>query len=319
ARIMSQAIREYEPGVVFVNDLKLLGTAPVVEAQKYAPTVMIVHDLHSLSFVLKKEAGPKGAIKNLYRHFSYMLADFQLDYGLFVSNVIRQRLDPSIPYAHSRVVGVGINPPYGLIDQVKSQAKAMPTETKTLLYLGRVEPEKGVHTSIEALGQLRRANPGLEVRLQIAGICRNEEYMRRLKALCSEQGLEPFVEFLGTVDEEEKYRLMTRADVFLFPSTWLEGHGQTYLEAMACGTPCIACAAGGAAEVLVDEENCLLFEGGDADSMAHALHRLLADPALYEHLARVGEALVKERFLSERFAERCEAALAESIQLYSQR
>ena len=112
------------------------------------------------------------------------------------------------------------------------------------LFLGRMNPDKGVHTAIEVA---RAAG----VELKIAAKCRE----RAEKAYFSEV-IEPMlghgVEYLGEVGNDEKLGLLARAACLLNPIAWPEPFGMVMLEALACGTPVVATHAGAAPEIVDD-------------------------------------------------------------------
>jgi glycosyltransferase involved in cell wall biosynthesis len=152
-----------------------------------------------------------------------------------------------------------------------------------LLYVGRVDPRKGVET---AVGCLRHLPP--EAHLTIAGGWEGEEE-GRLRDLAAATGLQGRVTFAGQRTREELMADYAAADAVVFPVVWNEPWGLVPLEAMARGRPVIATGRGGSAEYLRDGENCLLFEAGDAEALAAAVGRLAADPGLRAHLRTTGE------------------------------
>ena len=88
-------------------------------------------------------------------------------------------------------------------------------------------------------------------------------------------------------------------DVFVLPS-YSEGVSLALLEAMAAGLPVIASRVGGLPEVVTDGENGLLVPPRDADALAAALTRLLADPSLARQLGENARGYVREHFSLER-------------------
>jgi glycosyltransferase involved in cell wall biosynthesis len=150
-----------------------------------------------------------------------------------------------------------------------------------LLYLGRMDPRKGVHLAVEALAEL----PGAELSLQGGG---DEGYVEDLRRRARDLGVSDRVRFLS----EPRDRLpavYADADAVLFPVQWDEPWGLVPLEAMAVGRPVVATGTGGSGEYLRDGENCLLFEPRDsAAALAAALRRLEGDPRLRARLRENG-------------------------------
>lgn len=152
-----------------------------------------------------------------------------------------------------------------------------------LLYVGRLDPRKGIDTLVRAVALLP---PAATLEVQGTGDPAEEA---RLQALVAELGLGDRVRVERVLRAElpDRYRA---ADVCVFPSEWEEPFGLVPIEAMACGTPVVATGTGGSAEFLVDGANCLRYPAGDAAALAAAVTRLAADEALRAELARGGAA-----------------------------
>ena len=146
-----------------------------------------------------------------------------------------------------------------------------------LAYLGRFDARKGTETLVRALPLLPKAS------LVMYGRDGDEE-RQRLVTLAESLGVADRLSFgpFGKVGEACR-----RADCVIFPSEWPEPFGLIPLESMECDTPVVATGTGGSGEFLVDGENCLLMAPGDPASLAAAVERLAADPALRDRL-RVG-------------------------------
>ncbi len=143
-----------------------------------------------------------------------------------------------------------------------------------LLYVGRLDPRKGVDTAVEALAHLPD-----EARLELIGgwDTREED---RLGALAGSLGVRDRVQFAGHLNRSEIAVGYERADAVVFPVRWEEPWGLVPLEAMGKGRPVVATGRGGSGEYLRDGENCLLFEAGDAGALAGAIGRLASEPDL---------------------------------------
>lgn len=151
-----------------------------------------------------------------------------------------------------------------------------------LLYVGRLDERKGVHTAIEALPRLPD-----EARLRVAGGWDAREEAR-LRELAARLGVAERVEFHGQVDRDTLHEAYGWCDAVAFPVIWQEPWGLVPLEAMARGRPVAATGRGGSAEYLRDGENCVLFDPGDASALAAALQRLADHPELRSRLRATG-------------------------------
>jgi glycosyltransferase involved in cell wall biosynthesis len=144
----------------------------------------------------------------------------------------------------------------------------------TLAFAGRLTAQKSLGVALDALAQVDG------VALLIAG---DGDERQPLQARASELGLSARVRFLGPLARERVVELFRAADASLLSSSW-ENFPHTVVEALAAGTPVIATAAGGVAEVVHDEVNGLLVPIGDTNALAAALRRFAADRELRDRL-----------------------------------
>jgi len=180
-----------------------------------------------------------------------------------------------------------------------------------LLFVGNLVANKGFETVLEAFTRLAGEHPGST--LAIAGSA-EEAVIGRLREQVVRTGLEGRVEVLGFVEHGRLPELYRSADVFAAPSRYEGGLGLVYLEAMACGLPVIARAAGGAAEAIEHGETGLLLERGDVEETSAAIGMLLADPALRERMGAAGRERVLAHFTPAAYAERVLAAYERAIE-----
>lgn len=135
----------------------------------------------------------------------------------------------------------------------------------TIVFVGRLEPQKNLRQLVEVFARVRDRHPGAE--LLLAGEGSEERPLRELAG--------PGVRLLGEL--RDVTGLFQAADVFVLPS-WREGLSNALLEAMACGLPVVVTAVGGATEVVDQGRSGLLVDPGDATELQAALETLVADP-----------------------------------------
>jgi glycosyltransferase involved in cell wall biosynthesis len=162
-----------------------------------------------------------------------------------------------------------------------------------VLFLGRMEPAKGIFDLLEALAALRPAVP--DVRLVCAGDGDRIAVARYAERL----GIAEAVKFTGWVGPSGKRALLESAAVFAMPS-YDAALPISLLEAMAAGVPVIACAVGGIREVVVDGVSGYLVAPGDSASLSRLLRKLLLDRALAARLGAAARESVRLRFAPER-------------------
>jgi glycosyltransferase involved in cell wall biosynthesis len=173
--------------------------------------------------------------------------------------------------------------------------------------IGRLAPWKGQHIFLEAVARLSVKQPTLHARVIGSALFGEEAYEQALKAKVDELGITSLVEFTGfSNDVAEELAGLT---VAVHASTVPEPFGQVVIEAMACGTPIVATAGGGPAEVITNGVDGLLVPPGDASALAKSVGRLLEDPGLREIMKQAG--MVKaERYRPDRVAAEVEAVYA---------
>jgi glycosyltransferase involved in cell wall biosynthesis len=168
----------------------------------------------------------------------------------------------------------------------------------TLAFAGRLTAQKSLRVAFEAVA----ANDG--VTLLVAG---EGDERPRLERDAAELGLDARVRFLGAVPRARVVELFAAADASILSSSW-ENFPHTVVEALAAGTPVLATATGGVAEVVRDGENGLLVPLDDAAALGEAVGRYFGDDALRARL-RAAAAPSVERFAPDRVFAELEAVL----------
>jgi glycogen synthase len=158
-----------------------------------------------------------------------------------------------------------------------------------LLYVGRLEYEKGVHDVIAALPRIRRTHPGTT--LTIAGTGTQQDWLigqarkhRVLKA----------TRLVGHCDHDELLALLHRADAAVLPS-YYEPFGLAALEAAAAGTPLVTSNIGGLGEAVINGQTGVSRPPRDVAGLAAAVRTVLDDPHAAQQRARAA----RERLTSD--------------------
>jgi glycosyltransferase involved in cell wall biosynthesis len=176
-----------------------------------------------------------------------------------------------------------------------------------LLYLGRLDPAKGIETLFEALSRL--SDP--RVVLVVAGAATAsrsgaDEYASRLVATAPSG-----VKFVGRHDDVSA--LLWAADVVVVPSVWNEPLTRVGLEAMACGVPVVGSRTGGTPEILGEELEELLFEPADPSALVAALRRALPELGALRRWNEPVRTRVVERFNLKTAADAVESLLVRTL------
>ncbi len=148
---------------------------------------------------------------------------------------------------------------------------------RVILYVGRIEPLKGLEILIDALAQMdNEADTRL---LIVGGNPEGDPEVARLGTLARELGVWEGVSFLGTVKQSELPLYYSAANVCVLPS-YYESFGLAALEAMACGTPVIASRVGGLQTIVKHGETGYLIPWHCPDPFVERLEMLLGNKAL---------------------------------------
>ncbi|MGH7730627.1 MAG: glycosyltransferase family 4 protein [Candidatus Eiseniibacteriota bacterium] len=177
-----------------------------------------------------------------------------------------------------------------------------------LLFVGRLDPRKGLHLLLAAMPEVCARTRG-RARLLIVG---NSVLRPGLEARVP-AAVRDRVRFLGHVPSADLPRWYATGDIFVSPASGNESFGIVLLEAMAAGRPVVATDIPGYRSVIQQGENAEAFPPGDVASLARALVRLIEDPARRAELARRGRARAME-FAWPRVTDRIEAVYRQTLE-----
>lgn len=181
--------------------------------------------------------------------------------------------------------------PFGVDTRLFARAPANTKsagEPLTISYVGRMLPGKGLNILAEALPQLQSKNWRL---LVVGDGPERPAFQKQLNEL----GLMDRAQFLGAISYDDVPEIFRQIDLFVMPtqttSRIREQFGRVLVEAMASGVPVIGSTSGAIPEVIADAG--LIVPEGDSKELAGAIERLLSNPDLRAHLARVGRERVE--------------------------
>jgi D-inositol-3-phosphate glycosyltransferase len=165
-----------------------------------------------------------------------------------------------------------------------------PGETPMLLFVGRLDPIKGLDLLLESVAAMQTP-----ARLTIVGgNPQGDPEVERLRAYAEELGIAERVSFPGAVQPPELLNYYRAADALVVTSRY-ESFGLAAVESLACGTPVLATQVGGLPSIIHDGENGVLMPWRCPEYIAERLDETLSDRFLLAHLAANARASV-ERF-----------------------
>lgn len=153
----------------------------------------------------------------------------------------------------------------------------------SILQVGYLIPRKCVDVTLHAVAELRRR--GVAAQLTVIGQGSEEE---KLRSLCRELELEPYVRFLGQQDNAAVMAEMAKARYFVMPSV-KEGFGIVYLEAMASGCVTIGTQGEGIADLIESGVNGYLVPPHDPAAIADIVEQCQREPETASQVAEAGK------------------------------
>lgn len=159
-------------------------------------------------------------------------------------------------------------------------------ETIRIVSLSRPDPWKGTDLIVDAASQLARQFPDKKITLDIYGgiFFSDHKYLQELRNLAASSPVE--VVFKGHVADVGP--VLLKADVMVLSTRIPEPFGQVVPQGLAAGAVVVVPAGGGPLEVITDGVNGLVFQTGDARSLAERISLVIRDPGLAAELSTQG-------------------------------
>ncbi|MGH2520405.1 MAG: glycosyltransferase family 4 protein, partial [Chloroflexota bacterium] len=172
-------------------------------------------------------------------------------------------------------------PVISLPNGVAQLGRTVPPAHPRLLFVGRLEPVKGLDQLLRALPAILARQP--QARLTVVG---DGSQRPELEQLASALGVRQRVTFTGHVPRAEVAAYYRESSLLVMPGIWPEPFGLVGLEAMSAGRPVVASHAGGTAEWLQDGRDGFLVERRQPGQIADRVLRLLASRDLLLRMSR---------------------------------
>lgn len=165
-------------------------------------------------------------------------------------------------------------------------------EAKVILFVGRLNRDKGMLELAAAFHTIAKQHPNVELLLVGA---EEDVPFRNIQNICNaEREHLHYVSFTAT---PEHY--MNAADILCLPS-YREGFGMTIIESAACGVPAVASRIYGISDAVEDGNTGLLFTAGDVGALTRSLLKLITDDGLRQKMGIAARVRVLELFSSEK-------------------
>jgi D-inositol-3-phosphate glycosyltransferase len=257
--------------------------------------IPIVHMFHTLALLKNQIAQSENEIEGAYRIEGEKQVLSGIDRLVVATPDEKEKLlslysaDPAI--MDIIPPGVDLTRFYPIpIDEAK-EFIGIPENEKMILFVGRIEPLKGVETLIKAIAQLQRADVLSKCPhyLYIIGgdpdsdVNEMNVEMQRLQNLRIELDVTDLIIFLGKRNQNVLQYYYSAAEMLVMPSHY-ESFGMVALESMACGTPVIATQVGGLQHLVQDQETGFIIPNDDPNALEEKITQLLCKQELKEEL-----------------------------------
>jgi len=270
-RRIRRTIEVFEPDVVHAHEPFSPSTSMMSVLATEAPVVATFHAFHDRSRLLEAAAP---LLRSVAR---------RIDAAVAVSRAAGRFVAPVVP-GEVEIVPNGVD--VERFARPGASVAGLP-DGRILLWVGRLDPQKGFPIMVRAFGRLATEFPDLS--LVVAGDGRD----RHATDLLNEDA-RTRVRMLGSVPNVELPAYLAAADVFASPATGHESFGIVLVEALAAGVPVVASDIPGYREVIRAGVDGLLVPPSDAAALASAIRRVLAEPDLASGLAHAGRARARE-------------------------
>jgi len=245
---------------------------------------------HILLLIMVKIFLPKVSTMTIHHHYEYekfkggkkiLFKFFELSFLKLIDSIII----PS-PYVKARTEKLLPNKKIDYIEIAFKENKFIPelkdNHISELLYVGTIEPRKGIDLLLDSLFLLKKVNQNFKV--NIVGDFINEAYHKKLLNKVLTYRLENIVVFHGRVSSNKLHNFFMNAELFVFPSL-LEGYGMVIMEAMSYGIPVIAYNNSSIPYTIIDGFNGLLASNKNVEHFKELINKVLISKNLMKDLS----------------------------------
>lgn len=237
------------------------------------PVIFHLHGGNFVRFYEQSGALARSYIRFILRRSAYVIV-LSEQWKRLVANIV-----PGLPLA---VVPNPVSLP--ALQNVRRSAE--------LLFLGRMNRDKGIYDLLSVVAVLRRTHPGLRL------VCAGDGEIGRVKQRAAELGIAEAVHVVGWLRSIDRQRYLSQCTALVLPS-YVEGLPMCVLEAMAAGAAVVATRIGGIPQAVAHGAEGLLVAPGDLEALKNALNLLLSRPQLAREMGAYGRRKIEQKFAAE--------------------
>jgi len=313
-KLMEKALDEFKPDIVHLNNFQRQLSASIIKPIKdrNIPIVFTAHDVQAICPAIlmmdkerniceacmggkyinciKKKCIKNSSLKSLlgaiegkyYRNHKIYTEqiDFLVPPSKFYMNKLIQDGIPKnkITYLHN------------FIDTDSFNVKC--TDEGYALYFGRLSREKGILNLIKAFANLKDGT------LYIAGEGPEKENVEKI---IKENKLEKRVKLLGFLNKEDMKETIRKCKFVVVPSIWYENCPYSVIETLCTGKPVIGADIGGIPELVLNNENGLIYKYDDIDELKEKMQTLFTNDELVNKFSKKAKEIAKEQYAKENY------------------
>ncbi len=213
------------------------------------------------------------------------------DLVIALSNGLKEKFEEIFGLDNCEVLNNGID-----TEKFREAVCGMEENRNSFALMGRLGKRKGAYDLVNACEKAVKENP--DIKIYMAG----DGEVEKVKALVKEKGLEKNIDVIGWIGFDDKIKLLKKVSTVVLPS-YNEGLPMSVLEGMAAGKAIISTSVGAIPEVIKDE-NGLLIEPGDIESLSDALLKCSTDVEMIKGMSEKNRNKTEEMFSVERMHEK---------------
>ena len=222
--------------------------------------------------------------RSIYRWTFSNASVIHVSEGLVQSELAHLRIKNSAVFAVPNTIK---DPITGIVSTVH--------ETINILFFSNMIPSKGLMVLLESFNAL--VSKYHHLRLLICGASFDEKEDARVRSYIDRHQLQAVVRIMGACHGEDKQKMFSESDIFVFPSYFDEEcFPLVILEAMSARLPIVATRIGAIPEMITDGKEGMLVEPGDPHQLAEKIEELIMDPELRKKLGNRAHAKFKHEF-----------------------
>jgi glycosyltransferase involved in cell wall biosynthesis len=273
-RVTRQAIKQVKPDIIYIWGMKAVSISPVIAVQdSHYPRLFDIGDFWPLVYQNPSLASRCNRLVKKLLPFT-IGGNLCIDPAIVISQWMVADMHHKLGSKDVHVIPRSIEIP-------PDQPGKIPHQPLKYLFIGRIEPMKGLHLCLSALGSLTGSIPDFAFELNIYGDV-EPDYYALCQKLIIENGLSDRVHFFPRTSKVDE--LYWQHDIMLMPTLAKEAFGRVVIEAMARRCIVIATNAYGPAEIITQAKDGFLFTRNDAGALTDAIREayLLTEAELSE-------------------------------------